>query len=209
MKMDQQKIGRFIAQIRKTKGLTQSQLAEKLMISEKTVSKWECGRGLPEVSIMLPLCKILGISVNELLSGEKISQDKYQEKAEQNLVQNLQQRKSDNKLKLFASVMIVAVCLTLLITCFALAHFLTQLHFKVLLLVFGFVVFALGIGFACALDLNVGYFQCPNCQHRYTPSLKSYIFGMHTIKKRHMKCPQCKKWGWHKHEISDKEIANK
>lgn len=67
--MDQIRIGRFIAQCRKTGGLTQRQLADGLGISDKTVSKWECGNGLPEVSLMLPLCEALGITVNDLLSG--------------------------------------------------------------------------------------------------------------------------------------------
>ena len=72
--MDQIRIGRFIAQCRKTGGLTQRQLADGLGISDKTVSKWECGNGLPEVSLMLPLCEALGITVNDLLSGERVAQ---------------------------------------------------------------------------------------------------------------------------------------
>ena len=67
--MDQMRIGKFIAESRKALGLTQRQLAYTLDISDKTVSKWECGKGLPEVSLMLPLCRTLGISVNEMLSG--------------------------------------------------------------------------------------------------------------------------------------------
>ncbi|MGN1099508.1 MAG: helix-turn-helix domain-containing protein, partial [Christensenellales bacterium] len=75
--MDQQKTGRFIATCRKKNGLTQRQLADKVGVSDKAVSKWECGNGLPEVSLMLPLCEILGVSVNELLSGEKIEASEY------------------------------------------------------------------------------------------------------------------------------------
>ena len=69
--MDQLKTGKFIAEMRKSKGLTQKQLADALLISDKTVSKWECGNGLPEVSLMLPLCEILGITVNELITGKR------------------------------------------------------------------------------------------------------------------------------------------
>ena len=65
--MDQVRTGRFIAVRRKEKGLTQKQLAEKLGISDKTVSKWECGNGFPEISLLLPLCDELGITVNDLL----------------------------------------------------------------------------------------------------------------------------------------------
>lgn len=84
--MDQVKIGKFIAQCRKEKKMTQRQLADALEISDKTVSKWECGRGLPEVQFMMPLCELLEISVNELLSGEKLSADEYRMKAEENMM---------------------------------------------------------------------------------------------------------------------------
>lgn len=80
--MDQKKIGRFIAELRKEKGLTQAQLAEKLGISNRAVSKWENGKSLPDASIMINLCNSLGITVNELLNGERISMEDYKEKAE-------------------------------------------------------------------------------------------------------------------------------
>ena len=76
--MDQARIGKFIAEMRKAKRLTQRQLADALAISDKTVSKWECGKGLPEVSLMLPLCEALEITVNDLLSGERVSGTDYQ-----------------------------------------------------------------------------------------------------------------------------------
>ncbi len=66
--MDQIRIGKFIAESRKSRNLTQRQLADALSISDKTISKWECGKGLPEISIMLPLCEALDITVNDLLS---------------------------------------------------------------------------------------------------------------------------------------------
>ena len=90
--MNQEAIGKFIAVCRKEKGLTQMQLAEKLNITNRAVSKWETGKSCPDTSIMLELCDILGITVNELLSGERISMENYQKKAEENLVE-LQQKK--------------------------------------------------------------------------------------------------------------------
>lgn len=83
--MDQKKIGAFIAQCRKEKSLTQMQLAEQLEISGQAVSKWENGRGMPDVSLLQPLCDVLGISLNELFSGEHISADEYKGKAEENI----------------------------------------------------------------------------------------------------------------------------
>ncbi|MBR1740471.1 MAG: helix-turn-helix transcriptional regulator [Lachnospiraceae bacterium] len=90
--MDQVKIGKFIAERRKEKEYTQKQLAEQLEISDRTVSKWERGNGMPEVSLMLPLCEALGISVNELLSGERLTSESYSEKAEENMM-NLMKEK--------------------------------------------------------------------------------------------------------------------
>lgn len=90
--MDQKAIGSFIAACRKEKNLTQMQLAEKLNITNRAVSKWETGKSCPDVSIMLELCDILGITVNELLSGERITMENYQKKAEENLME-LQDKK--------------------------------------------------------------------------------------------------------------------
>lgn len=84
--MDQVKIGKFIAQCRKEKDMTQRQLAEALDISDKTISKWETGKGLPEAGFMAPLSVILGITVNELLIGERIPEAEYQERAEETMV---------------------------------------------------------------------------------------------------------------------------
>ncbi len=84
--MDQLKIGKFIAKCRKEKKLTQSQLAEKLNITDRAVSKWETGKGMPDPSIMLNLCNELGINVNELLTGERIQEENYKEKANENIV---------------------------------------------------------------------------------------------------------------------------
>lgn len=88
--MNQEKIGKFIANCRKDKKLTQEQLAEKLNISKNAVSKWERGLSLPDVSIMQELCKILGITLNELFIGENIIEEKYKEVADNNLLNALE-----------------------------------------------------------------------------------------------------------------------
>lgn len=84
--MNQEEIGKFIAKCRKGKNLTQAQLAEKLNITDRAVSKWENGKSMPDSSIMLELCEILGITVNELLSGEKITMENSEKKADENLI---------------------------------------------------------------------------------------------------------------------------
>ena len=79
--MDLNKIGKFISEERKKKNYTQKQLADILNISDRTISKWECGKGFPEVSLLQPLCKTLGISVNELLTGERLDKETSYEKS--------------------------------------------------------------------------------------------------------------------------------
>ena len=94
--MNQVKIGQFISECRKSKNMTQAQLAEKLNITDRAISKWETGKGMPDSSIMLELCNELGITVNELLSGERISMNDYTKKMEENLLElkkNCQKRK--------------------------------------------------------------------------------------------------------------------
>lgn len=121
--MDQVKIGKFIAQMRKEQNLTQRGLADKLSISDKTVSKWERGRGLPEVSLMLPLCGALGITVNDLLTGQRVAEADYQTRAEENMM-NLLRENAENKKRMALSV--ICGCVTVIAVCalVALASFL-------------------------------------------------------------------------------------
>lgn len=109
--MDSKKIGTFIANKRKEKQMTQKQLGEALSCSDKLISKWECGNGLPDVSMMLPLCELLEISVNELLSGENLTQDSYSRKAEENMM-NLM-KTSENQRKRMIKGMVSGVVLIL------------------------------------------------------------------------------------------------
>lgn len=95
--MDQIKIGKFIAECRKKNNLTQMQLAEKLNITDRAISKWENGKGMPDSSIMLDLCSELQISVNELLSGEVLEVNNYNEKLEQNLIDIVRQKEESDK----------------------------------------------------------------------------------------------------------------
>ncbi|MBD5475525.1 MAG: helix-turn-helix transcriptional regulator [Lachnospiraceae bacterium] len=111
--MNQEKIGKFIADCRKEKGFTQLQLAEKLNITNRAVSKWETGKSCPDVSLMLELCSVLGITVNELLSGERILMEDYQKKAEENLVE-LQDKKMKAQ-KMFKKMELVWLAITILL----------------------------------------------------------------------------------------------
>lgn len=95
--MDQEKIGVFISTLRKEQGMTQQQLADAIGVSNKTISKWECGKGMPELALMVPLCNILQISINELLSGEHLLENGYTEKAEVNMMNLLQETENSKK----------------------------------------------------------------------------------------------------------------
>lgn len=108
--MDQEKIGRFIAKCRKENGYTQASLAEKLGITDRAISKWENGKSMPDASIMLELCELLKINVNELLTGEHIIMDNYKDIAEKNLVE---MRKQEEKAKKVVLAVIVSVIMLL------------------------------------------------------------------------------------------------
>ena len=122
--MDQIKIGKFIAERRKSKNLTQFQLAEKLNITDRAISKWENGRSMPDSSIMLDLCKELEISVNELLSGEMIDMKDYDKKAEENLY-NLN-KSNEHKKKVLIRCGIIMVLLIIIISIIELYIFTRQ-----------------------------------------------------------------------------------
>lgn len=199
--MDQIKIGKFIGETRKLQKLTQKQLADTLSISDKTVSKWECGKGLPEVSLMLPLCNTLHITVNELLSGEKVSEVNYQKKAEENMM-NLVKENEENKKRMAVSVVcgvitIIAVCSLLVIA----SYIEMPIIAKVGVFVFAFTTAIVGIGSAAVLDVKAGYYECPHCKALFIPTMGEYVKGYHTLTKRRLICHKCGKLGMCKHRI--------
>ena len=194
--MDQIKIGEFIAEERKAKKYTQRELADKLSISDKTISKWERGNGFPEVSLLLPLCNELEITVNELLSGERLQAMDYKKKAEKNMV-NLVKEAQESKKKIIMSAMVGVLVIVAAVPLFVVAGmFEKQVWTRVLLMGIGFVITVMGIAIACVLDREAGAFECPECNNRFVPDMKSYIMGPHTITKRKLVCPYC---GAHKY----------
>ena len=194
--MDQIAIGKFIAEERKRKGYTQKQLSEKLEISDKTVSKWERGNGFPEVSLLLPLCKELDITVNELLSGERVSLEDYQRKAEENMV-NLVKEAQESSKKIILSAVVALLVVVAAVPLFVLSGVLEMdTWLRCVLIAIGFVVLFLGIAVACVLDREAGAFECPECKTRFVPDMKAYVMGPHTITKRKLTCPHC---GAHKY----------
>lgn len=199
--MDQIKTGKFIASLRKEKGLTQVSLANRLGISDKTVSKWERGAGLPDVSLMLPLCEILEISVNELLIGEKLTDADYKEKAEVTIMSLVQENK-ENKKRMLQSVIcgiitIIAVCSLVVIA----SYIEMPVAVRIALIILAAITAAAGIGTGATLEVKAGYYKCPKCGHLFVPEIKDYVKGYHTFTKRRLTCPECGKTGMCKHII--------
>lgn len=189
--MDQIMIGRFIAEERKRKGYTQKILSEKLGISDKTISKWERGNGFPEVSLLIPLCSELDITVNELLSGERVSEEQYRKKAEENMV-NLVKEAQENKKKIILSVMVGILTIIAAVPLFIVAGmFDMSTGVRITFIAIGLVVVVIGIAVACIMDREAGAFECPECHERFIPDMKSYIMAAHTLTKRKLICPKC------------------
>ena len=200
--MDQIQIGKFIAESRKAKDLTQRQLADALSISDKTISKWECGKGLPEVSLMLPLCAALEITVNDLLSGEKVFEVDYQKKAEGNMM-DLMKENEENRKRMALSMItvvitIIAVCALIVIASFPDLPAIV----RIILIVLSVAVAVAGIAAAAMLEIRAGYFECPDCKELFVPSMNEYIKSYHTFTKRRLTCPKCGKRGMCRHRVT-------
>ena len=142
--MNQEKIGKFIAKCRKDKKMTQSDLAEKLGVTDKSIGNWENGRNMPDLSLFKPLCDVLGITINDLLSGEKISKDKYQERFEENIVNTIDY--STKRINKYSNVIgILLVIFGLFISMSAIMIFPSESSWGSIYSVFGVVIFVIGI----------------------------------------------------------------
>lgn len=189
--MDQVKTGKFIAGERKRKSLTQKQLAERLGISDKAVSKWERGNGFPEVSLLLPLCGELEITVNELLAGERVSEEDYKKKAEENMI-DLVREAQESKKKIVLAALVALLALAGSMPLFFISSYIDMETWqRGLLIGIGLFVLLLGVLIACILENEAGAFECPECHKRFVPSMGAYLMGPHTIIKRRLRCPHC------------------
>ena len=199
--MDQLKIGKFIAECRKQKNLTQMQLAEKLGITDKAISKWERGIAMPDSSIMLELCDILSISVNELLSGEKISMENNQ-KNEQLLLDMAKELERKNKTIWSSMWAIMIVSMTALFAGILIAAFLIPEGIWQLVTILGTcIVFLIPCFYALKLEVSVGAYKCKNCGCEIVPTYKEAMNAMHRGFTRYLKCPNCNKRTWCKKVI--------
>ena len=195
--MNQIKIGRFIAECRKQANLTQMQLAEKLGITDKAVSKWERGVAMPDTSIMLELCDILGISVNELLSGEKINMEHNNQKNEQLLLDMAKELEKKNKTVWSSMWAIMIVSMTALLAGIFIAAFLIPEGVWQLVTILGVcTAFLIPCFYALKLEVSVGAYKCQNCGYEIVPTYKEAMMALHRGFTRHLLCPKCNKRTW-------------
>ena len=195
--MDQIKIGRFIAECRKKENLTQLQLAEKLGITDKAISKWERGIAMPDSSIMLELCDILCISVNELLSGEKINMENNHQKNEQLLLDMAKEAERKNKTIWMSMWVIMIVCLiAFLAGTFIVAFLIPKGVWQAVAMIGICIVFLIPCFYALKLEVSVGAYKCKNCGHEIVPTYSQALNAMHMGTTRYLKCPKCNKRTW-------------
>lgn len=201
--MDQIKIGKFIAECRKKNNLTQMQLAEKLNITDRAISKWENGKSMPDSSIMLELCNELKISVNELLSVEMIEMKDYNQIAEKNLLEMAKKEEVQNKKMMFYEIVIGYMSsVTFLILLFTASFAVENIVARIILFILAFLVLIIGVSFALKIETETGYYECQKCHHKYVPKYSKVYFAMHIGTKRYMKCPKCNERTWQKKVLS-------
>ena len=195
--MDQVKIGKFIAERRKSVNLTQAQLAEKLNITDRAVSKWETGRAMPDTALMLDLCGVLKITVNDLLNGEEISMENNEKKNEQLLLEMAQELEKKNKTiwTTMWVIMIVSI-IALLASITVAALFIPEGPWQLVVILSAVVVFLIPCFYALKLEVSVGAYKCKNCGHEFTPTYKQALNAMHMGTTRYLKCPSCNQRTW-------------
>ncbi len=195
--MNQIKIGKFIAERRKEINLTQTQLAEMLNITDRAVSKWERGKSLPDSSIMLELCAILKITVNDLLSGEIVAMENNNQNNEQLLLDMAAELEKKNKIVWSSMWVIMIVSITALLAgLFIAAFFIPEGVWQLVTILALCVVFLIPCFYALKLEVSVGAYKCKNCGHEIVPTYTQALNAMHMGTTRYLKCPKCNKRTW-------------
>ena len=201
--MDQIKIGKFISERRRAERLTQAALAEKLGITDRAVSKWECGRSLPDASIMIELCRMLQITVNDLLSGEIVSMENYNEEMEKNLLNAIKEKEEADKRLLSVEVILGAISTVFLLVMFLIAFLLNMSSaLRTALIILGVLLFIPGVLLSVRIEQVAGYYECQKCHNRYVPDYMSVNLAPHMGRTRYMRCPECMEKSWQKKVLS-------
>ena len=155
------------------------------------------------MSVMPELCQLLNITINELLSGERISMEEYKNKAEANLLE-LQRQEELNNRKLLSLEIVIGCISTLafLVMVFTACLAVELLWWRIALIIAGMVIFIVGIVYALKLEQEAGYYECPDCHTKYVPTLRAVVLAPHFGRSRRMKCPHCGCKGYHKKRLT-------
>ena len=197
--MDQIKIGKFIAEKRKEKNMTQSELAEKLNITDRAISKWENGNCMPDVGTIPDLCSILSISINDLFSGEVVDMKDNEKRLEENLLEMAKLKEISDKRLLNLEIVIGFISAITLFAFIGIAAFIEMADWlRFLIIGLGVIIFMIGVCYSLYIEQTAGYYECNKCHHKYVPTYKSVIFARHINRTRYMKCPKCNKKSWQK-----------
>ena len=202
--MNELSFGTRIAELRNISNITQLELAEKLGVTDRAVSKWETGKSMPDSSLMLELCEILNITVTDLLVGEVVSMENNKQN-EKLLLEMIKQKELTDKNMLRSATIIglfATIILLLLIMIAAVAEIKDWI--RVLLVVLGFIIAFVGFFFALKIEQVAGYYQCKKCGHMHVPTYKEVNLAMHMGRTRYLKCPRCNQKSWHKKVIGKK-----
>ena len=206
--MDQIKIGKFISERRRVQGLTQAELAERLGITDRAVSKWETGRSLPDSAIMLDLCAMLSITVTDLLCGEVVSMENYNKELEKQFVELKRQKEEADRNLLRMEIVIGVISVAILLAGAVVASYVPNLPEwqRVLVVVAGMIPIIVAVPFLLKIEQKAGYYECKKCGHRYIPTMKVVTMAPHMGRTRKMRCPKCQEKTWQKKVLSlDKE----
>ena len=195
--MDQIKIGAFITECRKNKNLTQAQLAEMLNVTDRAISKWETGKSMPDSNIMLKLCSVLGIDVNELLCGEMMDKKKKDEQLNELIFQMASNEERYHKrLRYSANVIVIISLVTVICLITLISLLIPEGGFQYFLIIVSIILFIIPCLIALKFKVETGYYECKNCQNMFVPSYKGIAVLLQTPTRKLLKCTKCGKWTW-------------
>ena len=183
--MDMQKVGTFLAELRKERNLTQDELGEQIGVTNKTVSRWENGNYLPPVEMLQILSKLFDVSINELLSGVRLDEKHYKENAEEYIVTDLMKKRNEAKERLTVSCIVALITILAGLSIILLSALLSApIWLKIICIVFSFIIIILGVGVCCVLTVDAGVYECPVCGEKFVPSMKDFKIGRASCRER-------------------------
>lgn len=197
--MDLIKIGKFISSKRKEKGITQSELAEKLYITDRAISKWENGICLPDAGTMPELCKILDITINDLFSGEVVDMKNNEKLLEEHLLEMTKEKEARDKQLLNIEIVLGFAIALFFFALVIIASIVDIPNWaRCAIIIPDFIVFFIVMFVMLNIEQKAGYYECGKCHHKYVPTYQSVLCAMHVGRTRYLKCPKCNKKSWNK-----------